>query len=151
MPQVSSWQLCGSSFLAPQDARTKLVNEVLQGIRVIKFFAWCAIDCGLVFGTVNSVVKLLAGREDSFREKVGQVREEEMTTLRKSAYLRVSSISSLLLRFSHHAHPRFVLTRRLAASSGSLRLFWCPSSHSRCIQFSIIRYDRLPKLKLAEI
>lgn len=25
-----------------KDARNKIVNEVLQGIRVIKFFAWCA-------------------------------------------------------------------------------------------------------------
>lgn len=52
-----------------KDARNKIVNEVLQGIRVIKFFAW----------------------EDSFREKVGGVRNAEMATLRKSAYLRAVS------------------------------------------------------------
>jgi hypothetical protein len=27
-----------------KDARNKLVNEVLQGIRVIKFFAWCVCE-----------------------------------------------------------------------------------------------------------
>lgn len=50
-----------------KDNRTKIVNEVLQGIRVIKFFAW----------------------ESSFNDKIGTIRADELRTLKKSAYLKV--------------------------------------------------------------
>jgi ABC-type multidrug transport system fused ATPase/permease subunit len=53
-----------------KDNRTKIVNEVLQGIRVIKFFAW----------------------ESSFNDKIGAIRADELRTLRKSAYLKVVTV-----------------------------------------------------------
>ena len=44
-----------------KDARQKIMNEVLQGIRVIKFFAW----------------------EISFSERISEVRGQELAQLRK--------------------------------------------------------------------
>ncbi|KAJ3234744.1 hypothetical protein HDU78_005679 [Chytriomyces hyalinus] len=49
-------------LLAAQDARTTVVNEVLQGIRIIKYFAW----------------------EKKFLEKIDAARNKEMTTLIES-------------------------------------------------------------------
>jgi len=49
-----------------KDKRTKITNEVLQGIRVIKFFAW----------------------EESFQKKIHSIRATELKTLKKSAYLK---------------------------------------------------------------
>lgn len=49
--------------------RVKLTNEVLQGIRVIKFYAW----------------------EDSINETIRQIREEEVALMRKYNYLRLSN------------------------------------------------------------
>ncbi|KAJ3230706.1 hypothetical protein HDU81_004308 [Chytriomyces hyalinus] len=49
-------------LLAAQDARTTVVNEVLQGIRIIKYFAW----------------------EKKFLEKIDAARHREMTTLIES-------------------------------------------------------------------
>ena len=48
-----------------KDQRTRLTNEVLQGIRVIKFFAW----------------------ENSFRDAITAIRNVEIRDLRKAAYL----------------------------------------------------------------
>jgi hypothetical protein len=73
-----------------KDARNKIVNEVLQGIRVIKFFAWYAPLAPLhLHHSISERLNASLRREDSFREKVGGVRNAEMATLRKSAYLRV--------------------------------------------------------------
>ena len=47
-----------------KDTRVKITNEVLQGIRVIKFFAW----------------------ETSFRDSINAIRELELIDLKKSAY-----------------------------------------------------------------
>lgn len=48
-----------------KDERVKMMSEILQGIRVIKFFAW----------------------EESFRDKVNGIRDWELKQLRKTAYL----------------------------------------------------------------
>eukprot|EP01094_Clydonella_sp_ATCC50884_P012540 TRINITY_DN2274_c0_g1_i1.p1 TRINITY_DN2274_c0_g1~~TRINITY_DN2274_c0_g1_i1.p1 ORF type:complete len:657 (+),score=275.64 TRINITY_DN2274_c0_g1_i1:84-1973(+) len=49
-----------------KDKRVKAMNETLQGIRLIKFFAW----------------------EESFQSKIDGIRDDELAMLRKSAYLR---------------------------------------------------------------
>ncbi|KAK0045854.1 multidrug resistance-associated protein 1-like isoform X1 [Biomphalaria pfeifferi] len=48
-----------------KDKRIKIMNEVLNGIKVLKLYGW----------------------EDSFQAKITSIREEELTTLRKTAYL----------------------------------------------------------------
>ncbi|XP_035260765.1 canalicular multispecific organic anion transporter 2 isoform X2 [Anguilla anguilla] len=48
-----------------KDARIKLMNEILNGIKVLKLYAW----------------------ENSFQEKVLQIRHNELNVLRKMAYL----------------------------------------------------------------
>ncbi|XP_044275918.1 ATP-binding cassette sub-family C member 3 isoform X4 [Varanus komodoensis] len=48
-----------------KDARIKLMNEILSGIKVLKLYAW----------------------EPSFAEKVLEIRKNELRVLRKSAYL----------------------------------------------------------------
>uniref|UniRef100_A0A4W4EQB9 ATP-binding cassette, sub-family C (CFTR/MRP), member 3 n=1 Tax=Electrophorus electricus TaxID=8005 RepID=A0A4W4EQB9_ELEEL len=53
-----------------KDMRIKLMNEILNGIKVLKLYAW----------------------EVSFREKVLQVRQKELAVLRKAAYLGSLSI-----------------------------------------------------------
>jgi ATP-binding cassette, subfamily C (CFTR/MRP), member 1 len=53
-------------MMASKDSRVKIMNETLQGIRLIKFFAW----------------------EASFQGKISDIRDEELAALRSSAYLR---------------------------------------------------------------
>uniref|UniRef100_A0AAQ6A8N6 ATP-binding cassette, sub-family C (CFTR/MRP), member 3 n=1 Tax=Amphiprion ocellaris TaxID=80972 RepID=A0AAQ6A8N6_AMPOC len=48
-----------------KDARIKLMNEILNGIKVLKLYAW----------------------ENSFKEKVLAIRQKELSVLRKTAYL----------------------------------------------------------------
>uniref|UniRef100_A0A3B3WF06 ATP-binding cassette, sub-family C (CFTR/MRP), member 3 n=1 Tax=Poecilia mexicana TaxID=48701 RepID=A0A3B3WF06_9TELE len=48
-----------------KDARIKLMNEILNGIKVLKLYAW----------------------ENSFKEKVLAIRQKELIVLRKTAYL----------------------------------------------------------------
>uniref|UniRef100_A0A3B3U9L9 ATP binding cassette subfamily C member 3 n=1 Tax=Poecilia latipinna TaxID=48699 RepID=A0A3B3U9L9_9TELE len=48
-----------------KDARIKLMNEILNGIKVLKLYAW----------------------ENSFKEKVLDIRQKELIVLRKTAYL----------------------------------------------------------------
>lgn len=55
-----------------KDARIKLMNEVLNGIKVLKLYAW----------------------EDSFRDRVRNIRQEELDTLKKMAYLNAGSAIS---------------------------------------------------------
>jgi ATP-binding cassette subfamily C (CFTR/MRP) protein 1 len=54
------------AMMAHKDARNKVINEVLQGIRVIKYFAW----------------------ERSFEEKVAEVRQTEIDALQAGARIR---------------------------------------------------------------
>lgn len=53
-----------------KDARIKLMNEILNGIKVLKLYAW----------------------EKSFQEKVLEIRQKELNVLRKTAYLSALSI-----------------------------------------------------------
>ncbi|XP_060795614.1 ATP-binding cassette sub-family C member 3 isoform X2 [Neoarius graeffei] len=53
-----------------KDARIKLMNEVLNGIKVLKLYAW----------------------ELSFKEKILQIRQKELSLLRKSGYLGALSV-----------------------------------------------------------
>lgn len=48
-----------------KDERIKLMNEILNGIKVLKLYAW----------------------ETSFRDKVLAIRQKELNVLRKTAYL----------------------------------------------------------------
>ncbi|XP_041744535.1 ATP-binding cassette sub-family C member 3 isoform X1 [Coregonus clupeaformis] len=48
-----------------KDARIKLMNEILNGIKVLKLYAW----------------------ENSFKDKVLEIRQKELNVLRKTAYL----------------------------------------------------------------
>lgn len=48
-----------------KDSRIKLMNEILNGIKVLKLYAW----------------------ENSFRDKVLAIRQKELNVLRKMAYL----------------------------------------------------------------
>lgn len=48
-----------------KDDRIKLMNEILNGIKVLKLYAW----------------------ELAFREKVLEIRQKELKILKKSAYL----------------------------------------------------------------
>uniref|UniRef100_A0AAR2KJ02 ATP-binding cassette, sub-family C (CFTR/MRP), member 3 n=1 Tax=Pygocentrus nattereri TaxID=42514 RepID=A0AAR2KJ02_PYGNA len=52
-----------------KDARIKLMNEILNGMKVLKLYAW----------------------EVSFKEKVLQIRQKELNVLRKTAYLSALS------------------------------------------------------------
>lgn len=57
VPQVEQMQ--------HKDARLKLMNEILNGIKVLKLYAW----------------------EESFKQKVLDIRQKELNVLRKTAYL----------------------------------------------------------------
>ena len=57
------------------DARVKLMNEILQGIRVLKVYAW----------------------EESFMEKLAGVRAQEMDTVKRSAYLKAASSTIMMV------------------------------------------------------
>lgn len=52
-----------------KDDRIKLMNEILNGIKVLKLYAW----------------------ELSFKEKILQIRQKELNVLRKTAYLSALS------------------------------------------------------------
>jgi ATP-binding cassette subfamily C (CFTR/MRP) protein 10 len=53
-------------MMQSKDLRTKIMNEVLNGIRVIKFYAW----------------------ENSFVDKILEIRAQELKTLKSTVYLR---------------------------------------------------------------
>jgi hypothetical protein len=52
-----------------KDLRIKIMNEILNGIKVLKLYAW----------------------EPAFEERVGKVRSDELNVLKRSAYLNASS------------------------------------------------------------
>jgi len=54
------------------DGRIKLMNEILNGIKILKFYAW----------------------ENAFRERVLGYREKELNALKKSQILYSISIAS---------------------------------------------------------
>lgn len=53
-----------------KDARIKLMNEILNGMKVLKLYAW----------------------ELSFKEKILHIRQKELSVLRKSGYLSALSV-----------------------------------------------------------
>uniref|UniRef100_A0A665WUG6 ATP-binding cassette, sub-family C (CFTR/MRP), member 3 n=1 Tax=Echeneis naucrates TaxID=173247 RepID=A0A665WUG6_ECHNA len=61
-----------------KDARIKLMNEILNGIKVLKLYAW----------------------ENSFKEKVLAIRQKELNVLRKAAYLGALSTMVALTTFA---------------------------------------------------
>uniref|UniRef100_K3WIN5 Uncharacterized protein n=1 Tax=Globisporangium ultimum (strain ATCC 200006 / CBS 805.95 / DAOM BR144) TaxID=431595 RepID=K3WIN5_GLOUD len=67
--------LCRRKILAIAGERVKVTNEVLQGIRVIKMYAW----------------------EDSITERVREIREREIAVIRKYDYLRANNMVVLSL------------------------------------------------------
>eukprot|EP00026_Physarum_polycephalum_P000464 Phypoly_transcript_00465.p1 GENE.Phypoly_transcript_00465~~Phypoly_transcript_00465.p1 ORF type:complete len:1411 (+),score=128.73 Phypoly_transcript_00465:182-4414(+) len=73
-------------MLVNKDQRIKATNEVLSGIRVIKFFAW----------------------EDSFLAKIGVARGLELKTLRQSVYFRAFTM------FIFSSTPLFVAATSFA-------------------------------------
>ena len=56
-----------------KDKRTKMINEVLNGIKVIKLYGW----------------------EGAFEKSIAVVRKEEVSTIKKAAYLLGGSAVSL--------------------------------------------------------
>uniref|UniRef100_A0A6Q2X8M6 ATP-binding cassette, sub-family C (CFTR/MRP), member 3 n=1 Tax=Esox lucius TaxID=8010 RepID=A0A6Q2X8M6_ESOLU len=61
-----------------KDARIKLMNEILNGIKVLKLYAW----------------------ENSFKNKVLEIRQKELNVLRKTAYLGALSTMVALTTFA---------------------------------------------------
>uniref|UniRef100_A0A8D0DBY8 ATP-binding cassette, sub-family C (CFTR/MRP), member 3 n=1 Tax=Sander lucioperca TaxID=283035 RepID=A0A8D0DBY8_SANLU len=61
-----------------KDSRIKLMNEILNGIKVLKLYAW----------------------ENSFKEKVLAIRQKELQVLRKTAYLGALSTMVALTSFA---------------------------------------------------
>eukprot|EP00546_Thalassionema_frauenfeldii_P010811 CAMPEP_0178930692 /NCGR_PEP_ID=MMETSP0786-20121207/21420_1 /TAXON_ID=186022 /ORGANISM="Thalassionema frauenfeldii, Strain CCMP 1798" /LENGTH=1417 /DNA_ID=CAMNT_0020607335 /DNA_START=51 /DNA_END=4304 /DNA_ORIENTATION=- len=61
--------------LKHSDLRVKMVNEILNGIRIIKFYAW----------------------EKPFRKEVGKLRETEMKALTRLSYVSAVGFSLILL------------------------------------------------------
>merc|ERR1712003_165389 len=61
--------------LKHSDSRVKMMNEILTGIRIIKFYAW----------------------ERPFGKEVGRLREKEMIALAKLSYISAIGFSVLLL------------------------------------------------------
>ena len=63
------------TVLASSDKRVKLINEILGGIRIIKFYAW----------------------EAPFRDAIYKIREDELQALTKLAYITAIGFSMILL------------------------------------------------------
>ena len=53
--------------MAQKDHRIRVMNEVLNGIKVIKLYAW----------------------EDHFQKDVGNIRKKELAILKQTAYLNI--------------------------------------------------------------
>ncbi|TPX44411.1 hypothetical protein SeLEV6574_g04522 [Synchytrium endobioticum] len=70
----------GVQQMKNKDRRIKMMDEILNGIKVIKLYAW----------------------ERSFLKKIGEIRDQELETLRRIAYLSAAS------SFSWSATPFFV-------------------------------------------
>lgn len=72
------------------DGRIKLMNEILSGIKILKFYAW----------------------ENAFRERVLGYREKELNALKKSQILYSISIASFnSSTFLVHFIIVFILTQ----------------------------------------
>lgn len=78
-----------------KDNRIKLMNEVLNGIKVLKLYAW----------------------ELAFTHKISQIRETELKVLKKAAYLAAVSTFTWVcapflvsLELQHGNHSRWIRT-----------------------------------------
>ena len=70
-----------------KDNRIKLMNEILNGIKVLKLYAW----------------------ELAFKEKVLDIRQEELKVLKMSAYLAaVGTFTWVCTPFLVSGAPRFL-------------------------------------------
>lgn len=86
--------------MTQKDKRIKLMNEVLNGMKVLKLYAW----------------------ELSFKDKISAIRNVELETLRKYAYL------SAFGTFTWTCAPFLVsLPRSLS--------WWCPQRRSDRVEF----------------
>lgn len=61
MPQVTQMKY--------KDSRIKMMNEILNGMKVLKLYAW----------------------EPAFEQRIGKIRSDELGVLKRSAYLNASS------------------------------------------------------------
>ena len=77
-----------------KDTRTKLINEILNGIKVLKFNAW----------------------EEAFEQKVADVREQEVSMIKKTAYLMGGATISF-------TSAPLIVSKDLLYTSGMLTLF----------------------------
>eukprot|EP01104_Vermistella_antarctica_P012859 TRINITY_DN3793_c1_g3_i1.p1 TRINITY_DN3793_c1_g3~~TRINITY_DN3793_c1_g3_i1.p1 ORF type:complete len:1624 (-),score=345.41 TRINITY_DN3793_c1_g3_i1:937-5808(-) len=93
-------------MMSNKDGRIKIMNELLNGIRVVKFFAW----------------------EDSFLKKVGVARDRELKTLRFSAFFfatimvlwMVTPLAVSIATFGLYAALGHTLTPEVAFTALSL-------------------------------
>ena len=89
-----------------KDKRIKVMNEILQGIRIIKYFAW----------------------ENSYSNKVNEIRNTELVNLRTASYLRVvihtilvtTPLFVTLVTFATYSLTGKFLTAEIAFTSLSL-------------------------------
>lgn len=103
-----------------KDQRTRLTNEVLQGIRVIKFFAW----------------------EDSFRDAITVIRNVELRDLRKSAYL------TSIVMFMWMSTPLFVSIITFTAYTLANNELTATTAFTSLALFNILRFplNMLPSI-----
>lgn len=80
-----------------KDDRIKLMNEILNGIKVLKLYAW----------------------EVSFKEKILQIRQKELNVLRKTAYL--SALSTMAWTSAPFLVTRLSLSYRFTCGFEYLR------------------------------
>lgn len=97
-----------SREMQKKDERIKVVNELLNGIKVLKLYAW----------------------EPSFAEKVLQIRDREMKVLEKTSYYNAAA------SFTWSCAPYFVRRHGLDVSALDINLFvfrrwhWRHSPHT---------------------
>lgn len=93
------------------DARVKLLSEILQGIRVIKVYAW----------------------ESSFIKQIGELRKQELKFVRSAAFIRARNASTTQLAPILMALGSFVV---LGATGGSLN---ASDIFSSVVLFNLLR------------
>lgn len=75
-----------------KDKRIKLMSEILNGMKVLKLYAW----------------------ENSFNQIISDIRKDELTLLRKSGYANAVSnffwqVAPFMVRFYYLHFPQFML------------------------------------------
>lgn len=95
-----------------RDNRVKVVNEVINGIRVVKFFAW----------------------EEPFTVKIGDIREQELGVFKKSIYLKSFMI------FFWGSTPTLVALATFATYTAAGNTLTAESAFASVVLFNIIRF-----------